>query len=426
MLAALLAAAFALDANPPPGFETIFNGKDLAGWHGQDGNRSPFDFAKKSAAEKQQLIEGWTADARKHWTVENGELVNDGNGIYLATDRDYRDFELLIDYKTVAKADSGIYLKASPQVQIWDSTDPSKFELGADKGSGGLWNNSPGRKSKDPLVKADKPLGEWNSFRIKQVGAHTWVWLNGQLVVDDAIHENYWDKTRTSPLMAAGPVMLQTHGGEIRWRNIHARAIPAEEANALLRSGDQGFGNRYDCKSMTGWAGPVENYEIKDDAIVCKPGKGGVLHTAEEFADFVARVEFKLPPAGNNGLAIRYPGKGDPAYVAMTEIQILDDPHPMYKAIDPRQACGSIYGMVPAHRGYLRPTGEWNLMEVTVKGSTIKVELNGSVINDADVSKVEAFMANSPHPGKDRTSGFFGFAGHSDAVAFRNVAIKKL
>jgi hypothetical protein len=426
MLVAMLAAAFALDATPPPGFQSIFNGKDLTGWHGQDGNRSPFDFAKKSAEENQQLIAGWTADARKHWTVENGELVNDGNGIYLATDKDYRDFELLIDYKTVAKADSGIYLKASPQVQIWDTTDSKKFELGADKGSGGLWNNSPGRKGKDPLVKADKPLGEWNSFRIKQVGAHTWVWLNGQLVVDDAVHENYWDKTRMSPLMAAGPVMLQTHGGEIRWRNIHARAIPAEEANALLRGGDQGFGQRYDCKSMTGWSGPVQNYEIKDDAIVCKPGMGGVLHTAEEFADFVARVEFKLPPGGNNGLAIRYPGKGDPAYVAMTEIQILDDTHPKYKAIDPRQTCGSVYGMAPAQRGYLRPTGEWNLMEVTAKGSTLKVELNGSVINDVDVSKIEKFMANSPHPGKDRTSGYFGFAGHSDPVAFRNVAIKKL
>jgi hypothetical protein len=326
----------------------------------------------------------------------------------------------------VPKADSGIYLKATPQVQIWDSTETDKFKLGADKGSGGLWNNTAGQPGKDPLAKADKPFGEWNSFRIRQLGARTWVWLNGQLVVDGAIHENYWDKSRKSPLIVRGPIMLQTHGGEIRWRNIFVREITADEANAILRDGDKGFTSLFDGKSLEGWTGATENYEIKDGCIACKEGKGGVLHTKEEYADFTARVEFKLPPAGNNGLAIRYPGTGDTAYTGMTEIQVLDDPHPNYAKIDPRQACGSIYGMVPAYRGYLRPTGEWNLMEVTVKGSTIKVELNGSVINDADVSKVTELMGNTPHPGKDRTSGFFGFAGHSDPVMYRNVAIRKL
>ena len=138
----------------------------------------------------------------------------------------------------------------------------------------------------------------------------------------------------------------------------------------------------------------------------------------------MARLEFKLPPAGNNGLAIRYPGKGDTAYDGMCELQILDDGHSTYSSIDVRQAHGSAYGMVPAAHGYLRPVGQWNFQEVTVRGSKIKVELNGTVILDTDLSKVTEFMANSPHPGKDRTSGFFGFAGHSDPVELRNVSVK--
>jgi hypothetical protein len=110
----------------------------------------------------------------------------------------------------------------------------------------------------------------------------------------------------------------------------------------------------------------------------------------------------------------------------MCEIQVLDDTAEKYAKLDPRQACGSAYGMVAAKRGYLRPVGEWNFEEVTVKGPKIKVELNGTVILDADLSQVNTFMADNPHPGKDRTSGYFGFAGHNDPVEFRNIAVKTL
>jgi len=110
----------------------------------------------------------------------------------------------------------------------------------------------------------------------------------------------------------------------------------------------------------------------------------------------------------------------------MCELQVLDSEHEKYAKIDPRQAHGSAYGMVAAKPGYLKPPGEWNFEQVTVQGSRVKVELNGTVILDTDLSKVTKFMANSAHPGKDRTSGHFGFAGHSDPVAFRNVQIKKL
>src|SRR5208282_775130 len=175
---------------PPEGFGKLFNGKDLAGWHGMP-HFDPYKLAAMSEAKRKEMIEKWTADAKQHWSVENGELVNDGDGAYLTTDRDFGDIELLLEYKTVPLADSGIYLRATPQVQIWDYTKAGgKWNLGADKGSGGLWNNLPGAPGKDPLVLADKPFGQWNKFRIIQVGERVTVYLNDKLVVDHAQLQN--------------------------------------------------------------------------------------------------------------------------------------------------------------------------------------------------------------------------------------------
>ncbi|MFO0805596.1 MAG: family 16 glycoside hydrolase [Gemmataceae bacterium] len=408
----------------------VFNGKDLAGWHGwaiHDKGGSPDDLAKLSDDERKAKIDAWTADAKKHWSVENGELVNDGHGAYLATEKEYGDIELTLEYKTVAKADSGIYLRNAPQVQIWDVNqvfDPKNPTRRPHLGSGGLFNNTPDTPGRDPLVVADKPFGEWNSFRIVQVGEGTSVWLNGKLVVDHARMENYFN--RKAPLPAKGKILLQTHGGEIRWRNIAVREIPADEANAILRKADaKGFEPVFNGKDFAGWDGAIDQYEIADGAIVCKKGKGGNIYTKAEYADFTVRLEYKLPPGGNNGLAIRTPGgKAHVATQAMCEIQILDDTDKKYAKLDPRQFNGSIYGMVAPHRGYLRPVGEWNFMEVTAKGHNLRIELNGTRIVDADVSLVKEFKDNTPHPGKDRLSGHFGFAGHNDPVAFRNIAIR--
>lgn len=420
----LLASAPTLAQSPPEGFRSLFNAQDLSGWEA----RPHFDPGKLAAMEepaRAAKLAEWMKDAATHWTVENGELVNDGKGPYLTTKEHFSDYELLIDYKTVARADSGIYLKGTPQVQIWDYTDPGKFRIDSDQGSGGLWNNSAGAAGKNPFVLADRPFGEWNTFRIIQVGARTTVYLNDKLVVDHAIMENYWD--RPAPLAATGPIQLQTHGGEIRWRNVYVRNISAEEANERLRSHEgQAFASLFNGTDLTGWKGAVDNYEVINGAIRCKEKHGGLLLHDREYANFVARIEFKLPPGGNNGLAIRSPGQGDVAYAGMCELQILDSEHPRYAKLDDRQYHGSAYGMSPAYRGYLRPTGEWNFQQVTVDGSTIKVELNGNLILNTDLSQVTEFMAERPHPGKDRTSGFFGFAGHNDPVEFRYVAIKEL
>lgn len=410
-------------AEPPVGFVSLFNGKNLDGWYGNN----PHQTVKAKDGETEAAIAVQQKEFQAHWSVENDELVNDGHGPYATSKNDFGDIEFLIDYKTVAKADSGIYLRGTPQVQIWDYTkEGGKWDRGADKGSGGLFNNNAKSHAKNPSVLADKPFGEWNHFRIRQLGSRTSVWLNGKQVVDNAIMENYWN--REIPLPASGPIHLQTHGGEIRWRNIAVREVGPIEANKLLRGDDKaaGFKPIFNGRDLAGWKGAVDDYEVREGAIVCKPGLGGVLHSEKEYGDFIARLEFKLPPGGNNGLAIRYPGSGNAAYAGMTELQVLDNEAETYNKLDVRQYHGSAYGMAPANRGYVRPAGQWNYQEVTVVGSTIKVELNGTVILDTDLSKVTEYMANSPHPGKNLKKGFFGFAGHRDPVMFRNIAIKEI
>ena len=410
-LAAVLARAQE-NNRAPSGYVALFNGQDLTGWYGLR-QIDPRKLAAMSTADRAAMRTKQAEDVRSHWRVENGELVNDGKGVYLATDKDYRDFDLWIDYKTVPEADSGIYLRGNPQVQIWDYTEAGgKWNLGADKGSGGLWNNRGGSPGKDPLVLADNPFGQWNRFRVVQVGARTSVWLNGKKVVDHAIMDNFNGFGRDKPHFHTGPIQLQTHGGEIRWRNIFIRELDEDDANKILAThGEEGFETVFNGRDFAGWEGPTDNYEVRDGVLMCKAGKGGTIYTSEEYGDFAARLEFKLPPGGNNGLAIRYPGRGDTAYVGMCELQVLDTEHPRYKSLDPRQAHGSAYGIVAAHRGYLRPTGAWNFQEVTVRGSTIRVELNGTVIMDADLAEVNQYMGRLAAPRQESAGRPLRFRG---------------
>ena len=410
---------------PPEGFTALFNEKNLSGWWGLT-TEDPVKWKALSADKLAEKKAASLKDIAQHWSVNGEELVNDGHGLYLSTQKNYGDFEFLVDYKTVPKADSGIYLRGIPQVQIWDSTEEAKFNIGANKGSGGLWNNSKGAPGKDPLVLADKPFGQWNSFRIIMVGERVSVWLNGKLLVDHARMENYFNRKGQIP--RTGPIQLQTHGGEIRWRNVFIREIGTNEGNEILASkGGNDFKSAFNGKNFEGWAGPTNNYSVDHGSIQCLKGKGGTIYVNDELSDFSARMEFKLPPGGNNGLAIRYPGSGDTAYVGMCELQVLDDSAKKYAKLHPAQYHGSAYGMAPAARGYQRPVGEWNFQEVTVDGSRIKVELNGTLILNADLANVEKPMYDiGKFKGRLRKSGYFGFAGHGDAVSFRNISIRNI
>ena len=188
------------------------------------------------------------------------------------------------------------------------------------------------------------------------------------------------------------------------------------------------FTSLFNGSDLTGWQGDLAGYEVVDGEIRCKKGAGGSLLTTREFADCVLTFEFRLTPGANNGLAIRAPLTGNAAFDGL-ELQILDDSHPKYADLQPWQVHGSIYGVVPAARDCLKPTGEWNTEEVTVVGSKVKVVVNGKQILDADIAPYrdgKPTPDGKPHPGLARTQGRIGFLGHGDEVHFRAIRIREL
>jgi hypothetical protein len=197
---------------PPKGFTALLNGKDLTGWKGLV--KSPPARAKMSEEELAKAQAEADQAMREHWSVQDGVLVFDGKGKSLCSAKDYGNFDLYVDWKIKPKGDSGIYLRGTPQVQIWDIADHPE-------GSGGLYNNK--KHPSKPLVAADKPVGQWNTFRIRMVGEEVSVWLNGELVVNDTVLENYWE--RDKPIYPTGSIELQNHGNTLYFRNIFVREL---------------------------------------------------------------------------------------------------------------------------------------------------------------------------------------------------------
>lgn len=195
----------------------------------------------------------------------------------------------------------------------------------------------------------------------------------------------------------------------------------------LTAKKDGGFAELFNGKDLTNWRGSTENYIVEDGKIVCLEHGVGNIYTDGQYSDFILRFEFKLTPGANNGLGIRTPIPSHAAYDAM-EIQILDDTAEKHKKLKPYQFHGSIYGVVPARRGHLKPVGEWNFQEVIAKGRQITVNLNGATIVDADLDEVSTpeTMDGKDHPGLKRERGHIAFLGHRSRVEFRNIRIKEL
>lgn len=414
-----------LSENPSEGgFVSIFNGKNLDGWKGL-----VEDPVKRVQMGTQQLATAQVKankEAANDWKVEDGQIVFDGTGYNnLCTDKQYGDFEMLVDWKLYPgpEPDAGIYLRGTPQVQIWDT---ARVNVGAQVGSGGLYNNQV-HPSK-PLKVADLKVGEWNTFRIRMIGDRVSVWLNGVLVTDNVILENFWDRSR--PIFPVEQIELQAHGSKVAYRDIYIKELEHPEPFTLSQEETkEGFRILFDGTNMHQWTGNTQDYILEDGNIVMYPsrGFGGNLYTKEEFDNFVFRFEFILTPGANNGLGIRTPMEGDAAYVGM-ELQILDNEAPVYKDLKEYQYHGSVYGVIPAKRGYLKPVGEWNYQEVIADGDHIKVILNGATILNGNIREAaeNGTMDGKQHPGLFNKKGHIGFLGHGSEVKFRNIRIKEL
>jgi hypothetical protein len=193
-----------------------------------------------------------------------------------------------------------------------------------------------------------------------------------------------------------------------------------------------GFVSLFNGKNLSGWVGATDNYVVKNGVIMCKPGTHGNLYTKDTYSNFIFQFEFKLTPNANNGVGIRAPLKGNPAYQAM-EIQIIDNTGDRYHdtttanylKLTPWEYQGAIYGVVPAKRGYEKTAGQWNKEEIMADSSHIRVKLNSHRIVNVDLDTVKVIDGRK-HPGLHRQSGHIGFLGHNDKVFFRNIRIKKL
>jgi len=349
---------------------SLFNGKDLDGWQ----------------------VTGCEA------VVENGVLLLKAGDGFVRTNERHGDFVLELDWRALrpSKYDSGIYIRSDlPEAgKPW----PSRYQVNLlQGGEGNLLGVSGGTST--GLVKP----GDWNHFKLTVVGDMAELEINGKKA---------WKTAGVKNL--DGYIGLQSEvdgGGQFEFRNIEIT--------------DLDFKPLFNGKDLIGWTGDTKGYSVEDGSLVCRKDGGGNLLTESEHADFSFRFDFKLSAGGNNGVGIRAPVKGDPAYLGM-EIQILDDPSERYKTIQPWQVHGSVYGIAPAKRGFLKPVGEWNHEEIIARGRQVTVILNGTTILDVNLDEASTpkTLDGKPHPGLARTEGRIGFLGHGARIEFRNMRVK--
>jgi HEAT repeat protein len=241
------------------GLVPLFNGKDMTGWQGLVENpiararMSPQDLAAKQAEADTK--------ARTTWSVRDGMIVFNGTGDNLCTVKDYGDFEMLVDWRITKNGDSGIYLRGTPQVQIWD---PARVDVGAQVGSGGLYNNR--NNPSKPLVRADNPVGEWNTLRITMIGDKVTVFLNGTKVVDHVTLENYWD--RAQAIFPRGPIELQAHGTDLAFRDLYVRELSGAEPGLTEEERAEGFVSLFNGRNLDGWTGNLAGYKVERGEVV--------------------------------------------------------------------------------------------------------------------------------------------------------------
>jgi hypothetical protein len=350
----------------------LFNGHDLDGWQ----------------------VTGCDAG------VDNGLLVLRSGDGFVRTNERHGDFVLELDWRArrASNYDSGIYIRADlPKPgKPW----PDRYQVNLKDGAEGNLLGLEGAQSKGLA----KP-GQWNHFKLTVVGDTATLEINGQKAWIASGLKN-----------TDGYIGFQSEvdgGGQFEFRNIELT--------------DLDFKSLFNGHDLAGWTGDTKGYKVEDGSLVSPKMGGGNLYTEAEYSDFDYRFDFKLDAGGNNGVGIRAPLGGDSAYKGM-EIQILDDGDPQYKSIQPWQAHGSIYGIVPAKRGYLKPVGQWNHEDIIARGRQITVILNGMTIVDANLDEAtkDGTIDGKSHPGVTNPQGHIGFLGHGARIEFRNMRIKDL
>lgn len=369
---------------PPEGFTSWFNGRNLRGW-----------------------TRCTNTDTSVSSTVETGALLLAGGGDPVCTEQSFGDFELLVDWKIQPGGRGSVLLRGVTEVEICDPDI-------CPEGSGALSIGEPGSRKRVPV--ADRPVGEWNTFRIVMIGERITVYLNEVPVVVDAAYEDTTGPDNRVP--STGPVGLHARTGSVLFRNIFLKEI--------ARPRELFSGNLFNGSDLTGWqqiGGKTGSWKTEDGILFTKGGGGGWLSTTAEYSNFLLELDFKLPPEGNSGVFLRAPHEGDPAYTGM-EIQILDDYADKYAHLKAWQYTGSIYGVKAPSETASRKNGEWQHMAVLCSGPRIAVTLNGERVVDA--SLVDHMDKERTHPGLKRRKGYIGLQNHNTRVEYKNIRITEL
>jgi HEAT repeat protein len=390
---------------PPDGFISLFNGENLDGWKGLVEN--PVKRAQMSTKELQ--LAQFRADSlmKEHWHVVDGVLYFDGGGSHLCTVGEYTDFELYVDWKIEKKGDSGIYLRGSPQIQIWD---PNLWP----EGSGGLYNNQ--KHLASPLKRADNPIGEWNRFHIIMRGNVVTVYLNDTLVVDQVEMENFWE--RDKPIYPRGQIELQSHFTPLYFKNIYIREL---KPRLPLYTG-----RLFNGTDLEGWqviGNSADTWKVKNGTLSTDSKGGGWISTKDQYKDFELELEYRLPEEGNSGVFIRTLQQGDP-WITGIEIQLLDDGASIHSQLKSWQYTGSLYGIQGPDEPKSKKAGEWQKMNIVCEGPVIKVSLNGELINH--VNLIDYMDMEGVNPGIKRRSGYIGLQNHDTKAEFRNIKIREI
>jgi HEAT repeat protein len=389
----------------PEGFRTLFNGKDLDGWQGLVGN----PVTRKQMSEEELQSAQVRADSlmKSHWHVIDGILYFDGGGSHLCTIDEFSDFELYVDWKIEKDGDSGIYLRGSPQIQIWDATIWPE-------GSGGLYNNQ--NNSNVPIEKADNPVGEWNTFHIIIQGGKVTVYLNDILVVDNVEMENYWE--RDKPIYTSGPIELQSHFTPLYFRNIYIRELESEKP--LFE------GSLFNGKDLQGWqviGNEADSWQGSEGILYTEAKGMSWISSEEQYKDFELELEYRIPSEGNSGIFIRAPREGEP-WISGLEIQLLDDQADIHSELQSWQFTGSIYGVKGPQKPMSKKHGVWQKMNILCVGPRIKVTLNDKLIND--INLIDHMDMEEKIPGIKRRTGYIGLQNHETKIEFRNIKIREI
>lgn len=425
-----------VSAKQNEGWQSLFNGKDLTGWHQLNGK----------------------ADYR----VEKGEIVgttvaNTPNS-FLATDKDYGDFILELDLLVANDMNSGIQFRSISKPEIMDGrvhgyqceVDPS-----ARAWSGGIYDEA--RRGwlytgeLNPSAKSAFKLGQWNHYRIECIGNSIRTWLNGipvAWVMDD--------------MTSSGLIALQVHaieakdqpGKQIRWKNIRIRTtnLKATETpdvfvvnllpNSLSAAEQaQGWKLLFDGKTTNGWIGagmnafPAEGWRVDNAALMSVPNvKGADIITKEKYAAFDLQFEFNFAEGANSGVKY-FVGNGGPSIGL--EYQVLDDKnHPDAKAgVVGNRTMASLYDLIPANKQerFTKGANQWNIARiVATPDNRIEHWLNGVKVVEYERGSAifKALVARSKYAEFEN----FGMVKetpillqyHNDQVKFRSIKIKKL